>query len=358
MGNRLHTICSYMAMFPPSIPNYFIQQYSEKGDRVLDPFSGRGTAPLEACMLGRIGIGNDMNPLAYVLTAAKIDVPEISNIKSRIRELNQLYKEQVNIEIEADWKIQMLYSDYTLSQLLFLRKKLKWGSDNIDTFITAMLLGIMHGNSSGYLSIKMPNTFSMAPNYVKKYIKENGLEKPVRDVFFCLLKKLDRCYQVVKTKGFAYHGDARNLSNIQDSSIKLIITSPPYTRVIRYGDFNWIRLWFLKREPKEVDNTLFCSGSLSKYKEFMAKAFAECWRVLDDEGTCVFIIGDVKDKKSEEAFNLASFIWEEVAKPAGFFLKKPIIEDRINDEKKVSKIWGNTRGRATKIDRVLILTKV
>jgi site-specific DNA-methyltransferase (adenine-specific) len=64
-----------MAMFPPSIPRYFINQYTEKGDTVLDPFSGRGTTVLEACVAGRIGIGNDLNPVAFVLTKAKSNTP-------------------------------------------------------------------------------------------------------------------------------------------------------------------------------------------------------------------------------------------------------------------------------------------
>jgi len=347
-----------MAMFPPSIPNYFIHKYSDSGDLILDQFSGRGTAPLEACVLGRVGIGNDKNPLAYVLTAAKVNVPPIKEIKDRIRNLSDIYRDrEKSLTTVDDWKIKMLYSEYTLKQLCFLRDELSWRTDYIDTFITAMLLGIMHGNSHSYLSIKMPNTFSMAPNYVKQYIENHNLEQPKRDVFYSLLKKLERCYQVVKTKGMAYNEDARRLTQISNSSIKLIVTSPPYTRVIRYGDFNWIRLWFLKKESREVDKGLFCSASLPKYKEFMSEVFEECWRVLDDEGTCVFVIGDVKDKRSDESINLANFIWEEVAKPAGFSLKEPMIEDRINDETKVSKIWGNTRGRATKVDRVIILTK-
>lgn len=346
-----------MAMFPPSIPNFFIQKYSEPKDTILDPFSGRGTAPLEACMLGRVGIGNDKNPLAYVLTAAKVNVPPINEIRNRIRDLSIRYKDGKAPAKVNDWKIRMLYSEYTLKQISFLRDELSWGTDNTDTFITAMLLGIMHGNSRGYLSIKMPNTFSMAPNYVKKYIKTNQLEKPIRDVFHCLHKKLARCYQVVNFTGKAYNEDARKIPQISDSSINLIVTSPPYTRVIRYGDFNWIRLWFLKKESKEVDKTLFCSASLPKYKEFMFEVFEECWRVLDDEGTCVFIIGDVKKTTSDETNNLASFIWEEVAEPTGFSLKVPIIEDRIKDETKVSKIWGTTRGQATKVDRVIVLSK-
>ena len=44
-----------------------------RGDVVLDPFSGRGTTPLQACAEGRIGVGNDLNPFAHLLTAAKVE---------------------------------------------------------------------------------------------------------------------------------------------------------------------------------------------------------------------------------------------------------------------------------------------
>ena len=44
------------------------------------------------------------------------------------------------------------------------------------------------------LSISMPNTFSMSPAYVKKYIEENRLIAPDQDVFECLRTKLARLY--------------------------------------------------------------------------------------------------------------------------------------------------------------------
>ena len=59
MNNQLHTMCSYMAMFPPSLPHYFIDEYSDEGDIVLDPFIGSGTAAVAACKLGRHYIGID-----------------------------------------------------------------------------------------------------------------------------------------------------------------------------------------------------------------------------------------------------------------------------------------------------------
>jgi site-specific DNA-methyltransferase (adenine-specific) len=347
-----------MAMFPPSIPNYFIQLYSQPGDIVLDQFSGRGTAPLEACALGRTGIGSDKNPLAYVLTKSKVQTPSRERVIERLYQLWGQCKKAVNIDLSVvEWEIRMLFHNYTLNQLLFLKNNLNWRRSTVDNFITAMILGIMHGKSLGYLSISMPNTFSMSPNYVKNYIKKNGLNKHKRDVFELLLKKLDRCYQMIEVKGETHLADARRLSFLKECSVDMSITSPPYTRVIRYGDFNWIRLWLLGKGGKETDRSLFCSGSLEKYKDFMTEVLEENWRVLKHGSKAIYVIGDVKNKENDDVTNLAQFVWDNCAKAVGFRLSEQIIEDRIVDSRKVSRIWGETKGNATIIDRVMILEK-
>ena len=48
-GHSFHPMCSYLASFPASLSHAFIARYSRPGDVVLDPFSGRGTTPLQAC---------------------------------------------------------------------------------------------------------------------------------------------------------------------------------------------------------------------------------------------------------------------------------------------------------------------
>lgn len=358
MNNKLHTICSYMAMFPPSLPNHFIEKYSKEGDIVLDTFSGRGTTILEACLMDRIGIGNDLNPLAFVLSKAKSNVPKKLRILSYINELEREYEKlkEINIENEED-KIKMIFNNYTLRQLVFLKKKLDWSKSNVDAFITALLLGILHGGSEGYLSLSMPNTFSMSPNYVKNYIAQHGLIKPKRNAFDLLKRKLERCYQRPFLRGKVYRQDSRRITRIKDSSIDLIITSPPYTRVIRYGQFNWIRLWFLGEDCREVDKDLFFSQSISKYCDFMTEVLLEMRRVLKNNSKAILVIGDVKDRARQRIENLAKIVWENCAQPIGFKLVEPIIEDVINDSTKVSKIWGQKKGNATKIDRILVLTK-
>src|SRR5512132_1641516 len=74
---------SYLASFPASLAHAFIARYSRPGDVVLDPFSGRGTVPLQACAEGRFGVGNDLNPFAHLLTAARVDPPTIAEARAR-----------------------------------------------------------------------------------------------------------------------------------------------------------------------------------------------------------------------------------------------------------------------------------
>ena len=64
---------------------------SNPGDVVLDPFSGRGTTPLQACAEGRIGVGNDLNPFAHLLTAAKVEPPTEAEVRTRLISLRLGY---------------------------------------------------------------------------------------------------------------------------------------------------------------------------------------------------------------------------------------------------------------------------
>lgn len=350
LDNKLHGLCSYMAMFPPGLPRHFIEQYSKKGEVVLDPFSGRGTTVLEACLMERIGMGNDRNPLAHLLTKAKSNLPSKKRAIDRINELQEEFNlEKNDINSEKD-NIKMLFHYLTLKQLLFLKKNLRWKEKNVDSFITAMIMGIIHGGSEGYLSIKMPNTFSMSQNYIKKYIKTHNLQKPKRDVFEILKKRLEKYNESPRIKGKAYNLDVRNIYSIKDNSVDLIITSPPYTKVIRYGQFNWIRLWFLDKKAKDIDGKLFFTQSIDRYSKFIFDTLKELKRVLKPNKKLILIVGDIKEK------NLAEIVWERCAKPLGFILVDNI-EDRINDSSKVSKIWGAKKGNATKIDRILVLEK-
>lgn len=376
----LHNMCSYLAMFPPALPNYFIEQFTKKGDYVLDPFSGRGTALLEAARCGRIPIGNDLNPLAYLLSFSKVQLPEYNQILARLDELEKNYKAP-NIE-DVPEDIKMLYDlELTLPQLVYLKQELN-RKDKIDIFILGALMGIMHGNhrkdgTSSSLSISMPNTFSMSPNYVKKYIEEKELKKIKQDVFSCLKDKIKKIYPFDEqlTEGEMFCDNALNLNKQEYSKlfgkIKLIITSPPYLKVINYGKYNWIRLWLLDEDSKDIDQNLMFEAAyrrgenltlsddlkLDQYLEFMKDIICGWEKLLTEDGMAVIVIGDVDNHKGKY-FKLADTVWEYVKNYTKLNLID-IIEDDIDGNSKVTKIWGQQRkGDATKVDRLLILSKL
>src|SRR5262249_4184988 len=95
-GHSFHPMCSYLASFPAALAHAFIARYSRPGDVVLDPFSGRGTTPLQACAEGRIGAGNDLNPLAFLLTAAKVDPPTRSEATTRLTQLRLAWRAEAD----------------------------------------------------------------------------------------------------------------------------------------------------------------------------------------------------------------------------------------------------------------------
>ena len=62
-AHSLHEV-SYRACFKAQLPEFFISRLTAPGDTVYDPFMGRGTTPLQAAIMDRAAIGNDINPLS------------------------------------------------------------------------------------------------------------------------------------------------------------------------------------------------------------------------------------------------------------------------------------------------------
>src|SRR6266705_1020670 len=83
-ASSLHEI-SYRACFKPQLPRFFIERLTQTGEIVYDPFMGRGTTPIEAALLGRLPIGNDVNPLSVVMTRPRLNPPRLSEVEARLK---------------------------------------------------------------------------------------------------------------------------------------------------------------------------------------------------------------------------------------------------------------------------------
>ena len=80
------------------------------------------------------------------------------------------------------------------------------------------------------------------------------------------------------TDHIIYQGDSRDLSAISDSSVHLVVTSPPYAALKRYED-----------HPAQL-------GHIEDYEAFLVeldRVWAECARVLVPGGRIACVVGDV-----------------------------------------------------------------
>jgi len=260
--HRLHALCPYYAMFPPKFARDNILALTKKGDTVLDPFCGRGTSVFEALLQGRSGIGSDVNPVAVVVSQAKTGPSRLSIIARRLSELEANFESFPAHRFDADTFFLPKFFRYafhreTLKQLLFLRSYLDWKHKPVDRFITALVLGHLHGESNdspSYLSNQMSHTIAMKPNYAIAYWTRHNMRPPWKDAFDLLRTKA--AYRLEESPpdrmGTVIHSDARKCATRFSgyaSKVSAVVTSPPYLDVTRFEEDQWLRLWFLGGPP-------------------------------------------------------------------------------------------------------------
>lgn len=382
-GHPFHPMCSYLASFPAALTHAFIARYSRPGDVVLDPFAGRGTVPLQASAEGRIGVGNDLNPFAHLLTASKVEPTTPAEARTRLARLHLAWPAAARgylalaHAIEADpehggpdpvpVEVALAFHPTTFAQLLYVRDSLDL-NDRVDRFLAAAITGILHGKSASYLSDLMPNTFSMAPRYVRDYAARTGYVPSERDVFAGLSAKLDRLFRapLPGSPGMSLLGDARDAGRRATTAlrarglpdrVRLVVTSPPYLRVVKYGYYNWLRAWFLGFDPRAIDATLDDAHHRAPYLVFMREVLHGLRPSLTDDAIVVLVIGDVatdRGRKITSGRGLAEQVWAEAAAPEGYRLAGVAL-DEVHAVRKMTKLWGDEAGRATQLDRILVI---
>jgi site-specific DNA-methyltransferase (adenine-specific) len=395
-GHSFHPMCSYLASFPAALAHAFIARYSRAGDVVLDPFSGRGTTPLQACAEGRVGVGNDLNPFAHLLTAAKVDPPTQAETRTRLTALRLAWRsaapgwEALAVRVQAQpqvvgvpaagsrggpdspeervpVEVALAFHPRTFAQLLAVRSVLELDK-RVDRFLAAAITGILHGKSRSYLSGIMPNTFSMAPRYVREYAGRTAFASPERNVFDCLERKLERLFREAPptTPGVAMLGDARDAGWRAQAALRarglpdrtrLVVGSPPYLRVVKYGYYNWLRTWFLGFDAHAIDETLDDAHHRAPWIGFVREVLHGLRPALTDDAVVVLVIGDVETDRGRpirDGIGLAEQVWAAAAEPEGYRLAGVAL-DAVVAGRKMTRLWGDEAGRATKTDRILVL---
>jgi len=73
-AKRHYGVHPYFTRRPSNVVRKYIQHFSREGDTVLDPFGGSGVTAIEAFLENRIGIQNDINPLANFIATGIADL--------------------------------------------------------------------------------------------------------------------------------------------------------------------------------------------------------------------------------------------------------------------------------------------
>jgi hypothetical protein len=293
-GHNLHSMCSFPSKIKPSIAHILVTFFTNEGETVLDPFSGTGTIPFEACMNARYGIGSDLSPLAYNLTKAKVNPPKQAEVEKRIKELSDfintdnLTKEDLS---DVPTEILPFYEEKTLKEILKARKYFLENaeSDNITALLMASTAHLLHGNRPYALSRRSHNMFPIPPkgDFVYKSLVKSLTEKVGR----LLSCPLPNNFIV----GSAYCCPADNLP-LPKNSADAIITSPPFLGTTDFLRHNRIRLWFCgwNYEKQEEMKSSFLENAVStdRYSPIL-REFA---RLLKPQSLVIFHLGVVKKR--------------------------------------------------------------
>ncbi len=92
----MYSMHKYWARKPHNVVAEYIDRYSNKGDIVLDPFSGSGVTAIEALRLGRKAIAIDLNPIANFITKCTIMSIDTEKFESAYKQIES----KVGKEIE------------------------------------------------------------------------------------------------------------------------------------------------------------------------------------------------------------------------------------------------------------------
>lgn len=129
-------------------------------------------------------------------------------------------------------------------------------------------------------------------------------------------------------------GDVRNLDFLEDETIDLIATHPPYANIIEYSD-------------GEIKEDLSSIKDILEFYEEIGLVARELFRVLKPGKYCAILIGDTRKNKHfiPMAFNVMQKFLE-----ADFILKEDIIKHQWNT--KTEGFWAE---RSKKFNFLLIL---
>tara|TARA_B100000965_G_scaffold377335_1_gene371309 strand:+ start:154 stop:1374 length:1221 start_codon:yes stop_codon:yes gene_type:complete len=352
-AHSLHEI-SYRACFKPQLPRFFIERLTQPGDAIYDPFMGRGTTPMEAFLLGRRPLGNDINPLSRLLLQPRLNPPTIKEIENRLDKIDLSHSEEEYGELLAFFHKDTLCEIISLKEYLLKREE-SGEIDNVDAWIRMVAINRLTGHSEGFFSV-----YTLPPNQavsIKRQEKINAdrnqvpVYKEIKTRIIKKSKSLLKDWEKLEPLGMDSScvlttGDSRFASSIEDNVAQLVVTSPPFLDVVNYQADNWMRCWFIGIDSSDINISQL--KSIKEWEATMTGVLTDLRRIVKPGGHIAFEVGEIRGGK---------VLLEENVLRCGVMAGLEPIVILINDQEftKTANAWGvDNQSKGTNTNRIVV----
>jgi len=299
-GGAAHSMCSYQGKMKPSLAHHLIECFSKPNDVIVDPFSGCGTIPFEACRMERVGYGIDISRLGHVLTLGKVGQTDavkteefLQNLEAYIDSYKLTDADQKGTEaMNFNSSIPEYFHEDTLREVVAARSFFlsKWDSSPEWALAYSSTMHLLHGNR--------PYALSRNSHPVTPYSPTGPFE--YRALMPRLRKKIDRLKPEIESSNRAYGGSAQGDCTVKwPSSIPqadVVITSPPFFSSTRFYMANWMRFWFSgwEREDFKIKPADYVETRQTNDLDVYLNFYEACRERMKENGLLVLHLGDSK----------------------------------------------------------------
>ena len=350
-GHALHEV-SYRACYKPQLPAYFLNKFCHQESVVYDPFMGRGTTLIEAQLHGHRVVGNDINPLAIILTKPRLNPPSLLAIEQRLADIDLDNNVVFDTELLVFFQQETLREIYGWRQYFARRQPL----DTVDAWLQMVACGRLTGHSSGFFSVyTLPPNLATSVSAQRRINARRQQAPPYRDTKALIWRKsrqllrqtLPSCYR--RQDALLLSTSAEHTPQIPDTSVDLVITSPPFLDIVDYRQDNWLRMWFC--DVKFAEERLWQLRSVSEWVACMTAVFHELRRILKQNGRIAFEVGEIRNSSlllENEVVN--------AARQAGLVAESILINTQHFT--KTANCWGVANNKSgTNSNRIVVLRR-
>ena len=235
-----HGYHRYPAKFIPQLARRLIEDYSEAGDTVLDPFCGCGTTLVESIVSRRYSYGYDINPISILISMAKVRrlAPNLLNEVFEQIQLNfgaSTTKPPKNERIDYWYKSEQKEE---LARLLHVIRTI----DNADArrFFLCGFSNILKNCSIWQQKSNKPTRdFNKnIPDVMRTFTRQIRM----------MLRGNIAFLELMNGQAFTANVECRDSRKLPlaNGSVDLVVTSPPYVTSYEYGDLHQLSMLWLE----------------------------------------------------------------------------------------------------------------